>query len=166
MSSCKCANIFEPIKVKTIKEHHTQNQSLYNDIYLTKEGKMSPNQSSKYFEKSSFNKTDDNGFYLDFKKNAFHDPHPKTNILNEMMIQPKFKDALNQSDKDKIDTQRSIEGQNTPHVQIHEIKKIENNVEIPIMFETYMMSKFNKESFMDLFKCPKNKVNQLEDIAP
>lgn len=163
MSSCKCTNIFEPMKIKNIKEHNSLSPNCHEN-YLTKEGKISPNQSSKYLDKSSINKYEDNNFYTEYKKGIIiQNPRHKLRNLNERQ---KSKPSL--QEKEDVPSQRSIDGQNTPKIQLHEIKKIENNAEIPVMFESYIINRFNnRETFKELFKESYVIVGRkMQDVAP
>ncbi len=144
---------------KNIKEQSAQSPHLH-DNYLTKDGKFSPNQSSKYFDKSSINKYEDN-FFQDYKKGITNsNPHQKSNIDSHQNKHPTH---------NKEESQRSIDGQNTPIIQVHEIKKIENNFEIPIMFESYIINRFNnRETFKELFKesFAAGGGAKMQDVAP
>ncbi len=110
------------------------------------------------------NKYED-ALYFDYKKGMI-DQKSKTHVLNELMMQSKVGNSIIEKEKDKIATQRSIDGQNTPHIEIHEIKKLKNEIEMPIIFESYIMNKFKKENFMEMFKDPHRSLGKFEDIAP
>jgi len=170
MSWCKCSNIFEPIKLKPRKEPLPPNP-IFNEIYLTKEAKYSLDQSSKYIEKASIN-NNDNNFYIDYKNGSsfqYELPRPKfpSMVLHGTIDKSREKPIRMERERENTGSQRSIEGNNTPHVQIHEIKRIENEREISMNFENFVLRKFNRDAFMEMFKNPQRKLSKkLEDIAP
>lgn len=158
MSFCKCSNVFEPFKLRANKDKMPP--SICHENNLTKEGKISPNQSFKLFDKASIYKIEEKNGYFESKKATL-------NNINNFAIHGNKKLKEMQENHNKKFSERSLDEQNTPRILIHEIKKFEGNVEIPIVLENSLFKKFNRDSFMEMFKNPHNKdLAKLEDIAP
>lgn len=153
MSSCKCSNIFEPFKIRNPKEKNPP--SLCQENNLTKEGKASPNQSFNFLEK-----------YAGYNKSDYG---PKKQIFISKLSKPQIQSGKSIDINKRRFSERSLDAQNTPHIQIHEIKNLDGNNLISMIGDGNLMGRFNNnDKFMEMFKnMPEKKKNiNMEDIAP
>ena len=166
MSFCKCTNIFEPTRLKPRKDPRPAT-GLFQDLHLTKEARCSPDQSSKYFEKASLNND-----YQDYKTGGFPFDPPNPNVRPQSLIQGGQHSILKNNKPRAPEpvaeaSMRSIEGNNTPHVHVHEIKRNEGRNEVPVNIEGIILRRFEKDAFLELFRgVDKQKEKKLEEIAP
>lgn len=165
VSSCKCTNIFEPLRLKSRKDKVPN--PILNEIHLTKEAKNSPDQSSKYFEKASFNFENNLAFeqkkissYSCEVQSKHHEKFPQHRVNTRSKERRPIQ-------REKTLSQRSIDGNDTPQVEIHDIKRVENNIEVPVTFDLLILKRFQRDSFMAMFKgIHRNSIKKSEDIAP